>query len=66
MAFFSMQKLLCCICGVEFSTTINSTVTGYFKEAACTKKCLDEKWWRGTLSTMGKDYYPSKTKEEET
>lgn len=46
------------MCGTEFETTVNSTVTGYFKEAACSRECLDEKRWKEVLSITGKSYYP--------
>lgn len=60
-----MTKLFCCICGKEFECSVGSSVHGYFKQACCTRECLDEKQWRETLSIMGKEYYPDpRTKEE--
>ena len=63
MALFSTQELYCCICGQLFRANISNHM-GYFKEACCSKPCLDEKSWRETLSIMGKAYYPKPPKAE--
>jgi hypothetical protein len=63
--YMSKQHLVCCICATSFRSTVRNTISGYFKEAACSRACLDEKQWRETLSIMGKDYYPRDKKTNE-
>ena len=56
MSLYSLQDLVCCICGTPYRATVNTAWHG-FDKAVCGQKCFYEKQWRRTLSMLGKDYY---------
>jgi hypothetical protein len=50
---FKKQKIICCICGLEFNSDFN-----YCGGYVCSPECKDEYEWRKTLYIMGKEYEP--------
>jgi hypothetical protein len=61
---FSIQKLFCQICRVEFETDFNLRGGYGANKSCCNKKCFREWQWRRALAIIGKDYYPDPNPED--
>jgi len=63
MSLFSLQKIRCQICGVEFETDFNCRGGYGANKECCGKPCHDELKWRRILAIMGKPYHPKEAEE---